>query len=433
MIVTLPLILLLLDYWPLRRIQTPFRKGTFFLCSWKNPFLPSGRHLLCDHLPGAQKNGKAVQSLENLQPGRPLCQRVACVCPRYIGKLFWPTNLAVFYPYVRHLPLMEVLASAILLLVICVVVARLARTHPPLLVGWLWFVITLIPVIGIVQAGDQALADRYTYIPSIGLFLLIVWETPHLFNGGRCEFISPLSGISLTLLAAVILSACLLVTGHQLDYWRNSVTLFSHAVQVTQKNSLAECNLGLALATEGQTNEAILHERTALQLKPNYSEAENNLGMFLSAQGKQDEAILHLLTAIKDNPQHDQPYYNLGLIYLHQGRLDDAIAQFRSAIMVNPRYDKAFVNLGIALAKQGRLDEAIDQYRHALVFAPDNPYAHNAIGRALETENQLAEAAAHYSAAIAVKPDFAGAHENLGVVLTLTENFPQAEDQFAQA
>jgi tetratricopeptide (TPR) repeat protein len=434
MLVSLPLILLLLDYWPLRRIQLPCSTSdAFSLLREKIPFFLLAV-ISCGITFLAQKNGNAVQSLEDL----PLADRFANALlsyVRYLGKLFRPVDLSIIYPYSRPLPLVEVLAAAILLLGICVVVGRLAKTHPPLLVGWLWFVITLVPVIGLVQVGDQAIADRYTYIPSIGLFLIIAWEVPRLCSAGQ-ESICAMSiqcRIALQLSAAMILSACLLTAAHQLWYWQDSIALFNHAIQVTKNNFVAECDLGLAFATSGQTNEAIRHERAALQINPSYPEAENNLGMLLLGQGKLDEAIPHLLAAIKSRPQSDKAYYNLGLIYLQQGRLDPAGAQFRSATKINPQYDKAFVNLGNVLAKQGRLDEAIHQYLQALAIAPDNPYAHNALGRALETGNKLVEAAAHYSAAIVFKPDFAEARENLGAVLTLQGNFAQAEDQFAQA
>jgi Tfp pilus assembly protein PilF len=427
MLVSLPLILLLVDYWPLRRIQLPFSgKNALPLLLEKIPFfLLAAASCIITFL--VQKKEGAVQPLENLALADRSANAIVSYA-RYLGKLFWPTDLAVLYPFSRHLPPTEVLSAALLLLGVFGVVARLAKTHPPLIVGWLWFVITLVPVIGLVQVGDQALADRYTYIPSIGLFLLLAWEIPRLFTAN-----GPKSSIILKLSAALILSACLLATRHQLRYWQNSIALFTRAIQVAKDNAVAECNLGLAFAARGQTDEAILHERRAIQINPDYVAAQDNLGILLEEQGKWEEATVPLMAALKTDPQYDEAYYNLGLISLHQSRLDEAIARFRIAITLNPQYDKAVANLGIALAQQGRPDEAIAQYRRALELAPNNPYAHNALGRALETRNQLDEAAAHYSAAIAFKPDFAAAHENLGVVLALLGRFPEAEDQFAQA
>jgi len=427
MLVSLPLILLLVDYWPLRRFQLPISvKNALPLLLEKIPFfLLAAASCLVTFI--VQKKGGAVQPLENLALAGRLANALVSYAS-YLGKLFWPANLAVLYPISHHLPLLEVLAAALLLLVVFGVAARLAKTHPPFVVGWLWFMITLLPVIGLVQVGEQSLADRYSYIPYIGLFLIVAWEFLPLFAA-----YGPKSSVIVKLSAALILSACLLITRHQLRYWQNSITLFTRAIQVATNNVVAECNLGLAFAAQGQTDEAIQHERRAIQINPDYPDSQNNLGIFLEEQGKWDEAALPLLAALKANPQYDEAYYNLGLISLHQGRLDDAIARFQTAITLNPQYDKAMANLGIALAQQGRLDEAITQYHRALELAPNNPFAHNALGRALESRNKLDEAAAQYSAAVACKPDFVDAHENLGVVLAMLGRFAPSEDQFAQA
>jgi tetratricopeptide (TPR) repeat protein len=432
MLVSLPLVLLLLDYWPLGRIQLPVStRSVIALLREKIPFFTLAA-AACVITFLVQRKIKAVQSLENLSLVDRLANAVVSYA-RYLGKLFWPTNLAVLYPFSRHLPLAEVLGAAMLLLIICGVAGRLARSHPPLLVGWLWFVITLVPVIGLVQVGEQAMADRYSYIPSIGLFLIVAWEIPRLLNAGNSGPMMLQRRIALMLSAGIILSACLVTTARQLRYWQDSATLFTHAVEVTKNNSIAECNLGLAYAARGQPDEAILHERAALKINPNYANAENSLGIILGDQGKWDEAIACLVAAIKAQPDFDRAYYNLGLIYLKQGRLDDAIVQFRSAVKINPQHDNARTSLGMVLARQGRLEEAMEQYRKALAIAPNNAYAHNALGRALEAGNKLDEAAAHYAAAIAFKPDFAEAHENLGVILMLRGRFPQAEAQLAQA
>jgi len=391
MLVSLPLILLLLDYWPLHRIQLPFTcKDVLPLLLEKIPFfLLAAASCVVTYL--VQKNGGAVQPLDNLSLADRFANAIVSYA-RYLGKIFWPTDLAIIYPYSRHLPLIEVVSAAFLLLAVGGVVARLAKTHPPLVVGWLWFLITLVPVIGLVQVGDQALADRYAYIPSIGLFLLLAWEVPRLFSPA-------VAGVPLVSSAAIILVACLVATTHQLRYWQNNIALFTHAIEVTKDNSVAESSLGLAFDAQGQTNEAILHEQRAIQINPNYPLAQNDLG----------------------------------LILLHEGCLDEAITRFHAAIAMNPRYDNAMVNLGVTLAQQGRQEDAIAQYRQALAIAPDNPYAHNALGRALELGNRLDEAAAQYSAAIACKPDFAVAHENLGVVLALSGRYQESEFQFAQA
>jgi protein O-mannosyl-transferase len=427
MLVSLPLILLLMDYWPLRRITPRFSAKDVLPLLWeKIPlFILAGASCFITFL--VQKRGGAVQPLTNLSLVDRFSNALVSYA-RYLGKLFWPIDLAVLYPFTRHLPLIEVLSAALLLLVIFAVGARLARTHPPLIAGWLWFVITLVPVIGLVQVGEQAMADRFTYIPSIGLFVLLAWEVPRMFSACWPRF-SPILRIS----AVLILAACLVAARHQLSYWQNSITLFTRAIDVTKDNVMAECNLGLAYADKGQLDEGILHERRAIQINPNHVESLNNLGTLLEQKGKWNEAVVPLDAALKINPEYAEAHYNLGLISLHQGRLDDAITQFRKAIGLDPLYDKAVANLGIALAQQGHLDEAIVEYRRALALAPNNAYAHNALGRALESQNQLQEAASQYAAAIAFKPDLAAAHENLGVVLGLFGHFDESEAQFAEA
>jgi Flp pilus assembly protein TadD len=427
MLVTLPLVLLLVDYWPLRRIEIPFSvKDALSLVLEKVPFFfLTAASCFVTFL--AQKKGGAVQPLENLSLADRFGNAIVSYA-RYLGKLFWPTDLAVLYPFTRHLPLAEVLAAAVLLIVIFAMVASLAKNHPYLIVGWLWFVITLVPVIGLVQVGEQAMADRFTYIPSIGLFIVLAWPLPQLIMAYAPKF-----NVILKISAILILAACLVAARRQLGYWQNSITLFTQATQVSKDNIMAECDLGLAFAEQGQINEGILHERRAIQINPNYPAAQNNLGILLEEQGKWEEAAVPLMAALKTNPQYDEAYYNLGLLSLHQGRLDEAIARFQKAISLNPQYDKAIVNLGVALAQQGHLDEAMAQYRQALELAPNNPYAHNALGRALETQNKLDEAAAQYATATALKPDLAAAHENLGVVLGLLGRFPESEAQFAQA
>jgi tetratricopeptide (TPR) repeat protein len=427
MLVSLPVVLLLVDYWPLQRVRLPFAsKDAAPLFLEKAPFfLLAAASCFVTFL--AQKQAGAVQSLTNLTFTNRLANATVSYM-RYLGKLLWPTDLAVLYPISHRLPATEVLAAALLLLLIFGLVARLARTHPPLIVGWLWFFITLIPVIGLVQVGDQAMADRFTYIPSIGLFAVVAWEIPEVFSINRSKF-----RIAINVVAVLILGACLLVTRHALGYWRDSVTLFTRAVQVAPNNVIAECNLGLAYAAEGQTDEGIAHERKAIEINPSYLAAQNNLGILLEQEGKWDEAAVPLMAALKIDPNYDEAYYNLGAISLHEARLDEAVARFQKAISLNPQYDKAMANLGMALAQQGHLDEAMAQYRLALELAPDNAYAHNALGRALESHHQLEEAAAQYSAAAALKPDFADAHENLGVVLGLLGRFLESEVQFAQA
>jgi hypothetical protein len=307
MLVSLPLVLLLVDYWPLHRIQLPlsFKQGWPLIVEKIPFFLLSAASCVITFV--VQKKGGAVQSLEIL----PLSDRLANAVIsyfRYIGKLVWPVNLSIIYPLHRDIPVFEVWAAVFFLLIIFWVVVCLAKTHPALMFGWLWYVITLVPVIGIVQVGGATIADRYSYIPYIGLFIILAWEVPRFYINLKTS--SPL-----IFSAALVLIACLLVSRHQLFFWQNSVTLFTRAIQVTKDNSAAECDLGVALGAVGRTNEAILHEKRAIELSDKYAEAENNLGMLLEGQGEWKEAARHLRAALEKDPKSDAAYYNLGLIF----------------------------------------------------------------------------------------------------------------------
>lgn len=444
MLVSLPLIMLAMDYWPLGRIydlRLTNDEGHGVASAPTKPAIATLVRLVVEKIPFfaltlascvitflVQQKGAAVDSLENVSlQARVANALVAYV--RYLGKLFWPVDLAVPYPYTRGLPMGEVLAAAALLLAITVLALWLARSHPPIIVGWLWFVISLVPVIGLVQVGEQALADRYTYLPSIGIFLIVAWEVPRLLRvsgeGG--------AKIAVGACAALVLIACLLTAAHQIQFWRNSIALFTRAIEVTKNNATAECNLGAALGSVGKTDEAIAHERAALKIKPGYPEAESNLGRLLGDEGKTDEAISWLTAAIKARPEFETPHFSLGLIYMRAHHYDEAAAEFHTVTTLNPRQDQAHANLGIILAQRGRLDDAVAEYQQALAIAPNNAFAHNALGAALQREGKLDDAATEYSAAIAIKPDLAEACDNLGVLLMAHNDFREAEEQFAAA
>ncbi len=292
--------------------------------------------------------------------------------------------------------------------------------------GWFWFLIALGPVIGLVQVGEQAMADRYTYIPSIGLFLLVSWEAPR-WLGRR-----PCAGVILGLAATVVLAACLIGTSRQLRYWQNSVTLFSRAVAVTRDNALAHCNLGQALAAAGKPQAALAQLDEALRLKPDYATARNDRALVLYQQGASAAAIRELNRALEFRPAWDKAENNLGLILFDQGKLAEAEKHFRTAIKSKPDSDSYLTNLGLCLAREDRLDDALAAYRQALALAP-NAFAENALGRALEIQGKFGEASAHYAAAAAIKPNFAEAYNNLGASLTEQGRFADAVGELTTA
>jgi tetratricopeptide (TPR) repeat protein len=264
----------------------------------------------------------------------------------YIGKMLWPVNLSIFYPYGGIALLSWQAVSAVLVLMVTTwLTIRAARSFPYLIVGWLWYLGTLIPVIGLVQVGLQSMADRYTYVPLIGIFIMIAWGIPELLNRW------PYRRFAIASAAVGILLACIIMTYVQIGFWRNNIILYEHAIKVTSENAWAQNNLGYALVLQGKREEAIAHFQKAISIN-NPADAHYNLGTMLASQGKLDEAIYQFRESIRISPEYARAYNNLGNALLYQGRLDEAIASYREAMRLNPDYTMAQENLKNALAIQ---------------------------------------------------------------------------------
>jgi Flp pilus assembly protein TadD len=376
MLVTWPFVMLLLDYWPLARFKPG---GVWHLVMEKIPFfaLTVVASVVTFMV---QKHGGALVAGENLPLGERSGNALISFC-RYLGKLFWPTDLAVFYPQPAHWPVDEVLLTGGLLIGLSALFFLQRRRYPFLLMGWLWFVGTLVPVIGLVQVGQQAMADRYLYIPSLGVFILVVWGVFELTRGWRYQAV----GLSVTGSAAIVL--CTALTRQQLGYWQDGETLFEHALEVTENNYLAHTNLGFALGSKGRIDEAISQFQTALREKPDYFEAHNDLGYALYAKGRTDEAISEFKETINLNPDYADAHINLGVALLNQEQTNEAISQYHEAIRLKPDDALAYIDLGLALYKEGRIDEAISQYQEALRLNPDDARAHINLAHALEIKH----------------------------------------------
>ena len=245
------------------------------------------------------------------------------------------------------------------------------RRYPFLLMGWLWFCGTLVPVIGLVQVGGQAMADRYTYIPSLGVLVLAVWGVYELTRRWHYHVIA----LSVAGSAAIVL--CLALTRQQLGYWKDSEALFRHALEVTENNYLAHHNLGIALDEKGQIDEAISQFQEAIRLKPDYAHAHNNLGIALVKKGQIDEAISQYQEAIRLKPDYADAHNNLGIALVRKGQIDEAIREFQEAIRLKPDFAEAHYNLGIALVRKGQIDEAIREFQEAIRLKPDYAEAHH--------------------------------------------------------
>jgi Tfp pilus assembly protein PilF len=427
MLVTWPFVMLLLDWWPLRRIYD--LRFTIYnlkpLLIEKIPFFAlAAAASVVTYV--AQKQGGAVVAMENLPLGERAGNALVSYC-RYLGKLFWPVDLAVFYPHPIHWPVAEVVLAGVFLAGISALVFLQRRRQPFLLMGWLWFVGTLMPVIGLVQAGEQAMADRYTYIPSVGIFILTIWGAHELARGWRHHAM----GLSAAGTATLVL--CVVLTRQQLGYWQDSETLFRHALKVTRNNYIALDNYGNALFDKGRPGEAIREFREALRLKPDDANAHYNLGAALGAIGQIDEAIPQFQPAIRLKPGDAWDYYDLGVALAKKGQTDEAIRQFQTALRLKPDDPKVHFNLGDALVKKGQTGEAISQYREAIRLKPDYAIAHYNLGNALDNKGRTDEAIREFQEAVRLKPNDADTHNALGAAFDEKGRVDEAIRQFQEA
>jgi tetratricopeptide (TPR) repeat protein len=385
MLVTLPFVLLLLDYWPLRRFaESPGGKK---VSSIRRALIVEKIPLLLLSAAGcvtallAQKHA-LVSVREVSLPLRVGNAMVSCVA--YLGQMVYPAGLGAFYPFPWHgLPLHEVALSLVLLASLSAAVLFWRRGRPYLVVGWLWYLGMLVPVLGLVQAGAQSRADRYTYLPQIGVCLMVAWLSADLFAGWRQRRLW-LGGIGALVIVVLIVRA-----RTQTGYWHDSESLWNHTLAVTEENDVANNNLANVLLQKGQTDEAIARYRKAMEIRPDYVDAHNGLGFAL----------------------------------LQKGEVDEAMGQFREALNTQPAAAGVHNNFGMALLQVGRVDEAIIHFQKALETDPDLADTHNNLGVALLRRGQVEAAIAHYQRALEIKPDYAGADNNLAWVLA---TFPEA-------
>ncbi|MEE8349747.1 MAG: tetratricopeptide repeat protein [Acidobacteriota bacterium] len=366
MLVTLPCILLLLDYWPLRRLGenwTQIRQRFPRLVMEKLPlFIPvAGASVLT--IRAAQSTQEALPSLEILPFGFRLANAVVAYA-NYLLMMVWPTGLAVFYPHQgTSLDLWTVTAASLFLAGISWAVWQ-ARGSGYLEVGWLWYLGTLVPVSGLIQAGGHSMADRHTYVPLIGVFIMVVW------GGNRLAQTLQLKKAWLIGAGTCLLLIMTLLTRHQLGYWQNGATLFRHAVESTENNHLAHSNLGTFLLRNGDLDQAIDHFQKTLEIAPRFAPAHTNLGTALRRKGIMDEAVNHFLMALEIQPDIPEVYNNLGIVLAQMGKPEEALQQFATAVQVQPEYIVAYYNSGLLLKDLNRIEEAIFQFRQTLILDP---------------------------------------------------------------
>jgi tetratricopeptide (TPR) repeat protein len=435
MLVTLPFILLMLDFWPLGRLclirdtqnvvtgqHTDERSNIFRLVWEKVPFFALAVvSSVVTFI--VQERGGAVKLLEmySIQT-RIINAFVAYI--EYIVNMIWPVKLTVLYPHPGNsLLLWKGVVAGLALVLITILVIRNARKIPYLAVGWFWYVVTLIPVIGIVQVGSQAMADKYTYITLIGLFVVIAWGANDLLSKW------PHRKTWLGTLAAILLPVLVVLTWKQVQYWENSITLFKHTLKHTSNNLIIHNNLGIALDKQGRTEEAVRHYLQALRLKPDYVQVHNSLGFALDKQGRTEEAVKHYLQALRLKPDYAEVHDNLGIALDKQGRTEEAIEHYLQALQLKPHISFAIDlfraevhnNLAIAFAKQGRTEEAVEHYLQALRLKPDYAEAHNNLGVALVRKGDIRGAIVHFREALRINPGHINVKNNLNRVLMMQQ------------
>lgn len=329
-----------------------------------------------------QQHSGSVQSTEMFPPMVRVENALISYC-RYLEKFFWPTDLAVFYPYPGHWPPAAVLAAGALLAGITALAFLERARRPYLLLGWLWFCGMLVPVIGLVQVGRQSMADRYTYLPSLGLSLLVVWGIYDLLRGRRYH------RMALGALGGAAVFLCLGLTCRQLGYWQNNETLYRHALAVTQNNYLAHHNLGIALYRQGRVPEAIDQYREAIRVEPGEAEAHYDLGAALGVQKQTDEAINQFQEALRLKPDYPEAHSNLGTALALKGRLDEAMVEYQEAVRLKPDQAELHYELGTVLGMKGRIDEAIGEFQEALRLKPDFVAAQRNLAHARQLKNAL--------------------------------------------
>ncbi len=460
MLVTVPFLLILLDWWPLGRLgfeEPGWGRRVVWILFEKAPFLAlSVGSSVVTFL--VQREGGAVSMSLPLE-ARLGNAVVACV--RYMAKMVWPVDLAVLYPHPGHWATWAVCGSLAVMLGISAVAAWCWRGRPWVLTGWCWFLGMLVPVVGIVQVGIQSMADRYTYLPMIGLFIAMAWgagELSQRLGIGRRAVVA---------VAVVVMALCAGLGRRQVDVWGNSETLFRQTVTATRDNYLAYNNLGFYYSNQGRTEEALTEYRKSLAINPQYPDALNNMGHALAAQrrhaeaipyyeaairvqpdqvevrnnygnslsdlGRLDEAIEQYRFVIQRNSLHPDANNNLGIALAMKGNLEDAVGHFRTAIQNKKDYASAHSNLGNALAALKRPEAAVEQYRVCLRLNPKDPQAHNNLANVLVEQGKVADAVAEYEEAIRLQPDNPEAHCNLGLSLQRLNRGAEARQHFEEA
>jgi Flp pilus assembly protein TadD len=462
-VVTLPLVLLLVDVWPLERLTRRARKGPVPLRALVLEKVPLAALSIAVGLVtiATQRQAGALAAVDQI----PIATRVANAFVStgvYLVKMAWPSGLAAIYPYPRAAPWGQAALAAIVVAVISLVVLRARRRAPYLAVGWLWYLITLLPVLGLIQAGPQAMADRYTYLSMVGIAIMAAWGVADVV--ARRPSITRALGVPICLALAL----CGALAWRQVQYWRDGETLFRRALSVTSGNYVAYTGLGTVLRSEGRLNEAIVAYGKAIQMAHGFHEAYEGLGQALLAAGRPQDAVTALAEAVRLAPGDADSTLNLGsalsqagrldeaaaayreairlapdvqapghsglaLVLARQGRLEESLREFGEAIRIDPEYADARYNLAMVLAGNGRADEALPHFREAVHLNPASADFHIQLGNTLAMAGQLDEAIVELRTGVRLRPDDPDVRSNLGIALASRGRFDEAIAELREA
>ena len=441
MLVTLPCVLLLMDYWPLERFNLAGEAAG----RGKRNGVPAGRFdwnrfgaLILEKTPlfllivissvitfVVQRSAGVMSSVGRLDMGLRVGNAFWSYLA-YIGKMLWPAKLAAFYPYIE-VPAWHHILAGVAVVLITVASVVWGRKKRYLLVGWLWYVGTLVPVIGLIQVGMQKMADRYTYIPLIGVFIIISWGTWDILK----KFAS--AKAIATAAAGVTLAALSAATWVQAGTWRNNFTLYEHAIKVTRGNFVAHNNLGAALKLEGRLDEAMDHWEKAIRINPGHRDSASNMGRELVNRERYDEAIAVYNKYLEYEPTDFDMKKRVGDAMLGAGRNEEAIEIYRQVLQSQPLFSEAYYSMGLALARLGKDEEAAAAYTKCLEQDPKSFRAHHNLATVFTRQNNLQEAEKHYREALRLNKDYVSAYCNLAVVLGKQNRISEAKELYEKA
>ena len=471
MVVTLPFVMLLLDYWPLHRLSAENTKS-----ETQNPKqiriteIQNTKHvtggtqrraisLLLEKVPFfilaaaasavtyvIQERAGTTRVVGDLSIGTRIGNAFVSYVG-YISKMFYPKGLAVLYPHPgTSLAFGQVIISVLAIVAVTagtIYLAKIGRRYAA--VGWLWYMGTLVPVAGLIQVGMQGMADRYTYLPSVGIFIIIAWGIGELSTspfvsqlkesskGGGGKGWLRINNAVLWAGAVIVLSALVICTRIQLRYWRNSEALYEHALAVTKNNAVMHNHLGVVLGSQGRVKEAFEHYERAVEIRPDFAQAHNNLGFILDSLGEYERALGHFNEALKLDPSYFEAHNNLATMLSRQGKTDEAIVHFRKALAARPAAGEVHYNLALAFESQGNLDEAMEHYLKALDARHTSAEAYYNLGNIMCTHGKLQEAIGQYRKALELDRGYFEAHHNLGNVLLLAGQAKEALLHFQKA